>query len=343
MVTYTLRHRVGDDLPGLLAGLKSARDFATSGKGVGKLYALAGVVGSVRALEVTFGENGWHPHLHELLFLEHDAGIGCLNMGLRARWERAVGRAGLRSVNEHGFDFTLADCDIAAYVAKFGHQRGWNVEHELTKQVTKKGRGKGWTPTELLSAYALDGNEPAGELWRIYALAMKGKRQLHWSKGFRARLGLGAEKSDEELAEETDRLGVLLASLNAWEWSVVLDADARAGLLAVGAGGNPADVQGFLADLESRLTVRQARRILHSLARRERSYTDLARSLEEAEASELGVTWLEWRLWRRGGVAAIAEPAEAVKGACVLDGSAGRGKGVKPCGEIDACLPLALL
>ena len=56
-------------------------------------------------------------------------------------------------------------------------------------------------------------DEQAGVLFQEYGAAMKGKRQLRWSPGLRNYLGLGAEATDEELAQAQDEDGGNFAQL----------------------------------------------------------------------------------------------------------------------------------
>ena len=44
----------------------------------------------------------------------------------------------------------------------------WSLVHEVTKAVTKRGKGAGRTPMELLADYIV-GDDEAGEAWREYA------------------------------------------------------------------------------------------------------------------------------------------------------------------------------
>src|SRR5690606_25691721 len=82
-------------------------------------------------------------------------------------------------------------------------------------------------------------------LFLEYVEAMKGQRQLVWSRGLKAEVGI-AEKSDAEVAAEEvtkadDRIPLTLAA-----WRVVLGNDARWELThAAKQGGEPA-VREFL-------------------------------------------------------------------------------------------------
>ena len=310
MATYTLRHNAGDSLRWLLNGLMAARKKATGGRAAMHLREVCGVVGSVRALEVTWGAGtGWHPHVHELLFVSPGGNLAALEVGLRSQWENGLRLAGMREVNQHALDFTCCDIDIAAYIEKFGRERSWNVEHELTKQPTKKGRAGRFTPMELLRSFTLDGDADAGELWREYALTMKGSRQLYWSAGLRQMLlPAVAERTDQELAEETSEAGTLLAELQLHQWKAVLYHDARAQVLNIAATGDADALRSFVAGLEQPSLAVSSR---ERTTRPSRRQVDTLRLADEQEAAALGLTYHQWRLYQRSGLSSIADPADA--------------------------------
>ncbi|WP_344098564.1 protein rep, partial [Nocardiopsis tropica] len=77
MVTLTLQHHkrhkladlldsLGDAWKALLSGSQWAGDPKRGRKGE---RARMGVLGFVRSIEATYGENGWHPHIHVILLL----------------------------------------------------------------------------------------------------------------------------------------------------------------------------------------------------------------------------------------------------------------------------------
>src|SRR6185503_16585697 len=74
LVTFTFRHERRDRLTDLLARLvgkgkqRGAFQWMKSGKQWQEILRDVEWVGSVRALEVTYGDNGWHVHIHELVF-----------------------------------------------------------------------------------------------------------------------------------------------------------------------------------------------------------------------------------------------------------------------------------
>ena len=91
-----------------------------------------GVVHKVRSFEVTYGDNGWHPHFHILMFNKYILVSADLRKNLSELWIKACVRAGLSAPSmKHGLD--LRDGEYASeYVSK------WGIEHELTKGHIKR-------------------------------------------------------------------------------------------------------------------------------------------------------------------------------------------------------------
>jgi hypothetical protein len=355
MVTYTLRHKSSDRLSWLLGGqargsrkngtyqpptgLMGARGVATGGRAAKTLREECGVVGSIRSLELTWGqESGWHPHIHELLFVETKQHLERLEIGLRQQWETGLRLAGMREVNQHGLDFTTCNIEIAAYIEKMGRERSWNIEHELTKQPVKKGREGRFTPTELLRAFTLDGDAAAGELWREYALTLKGSRQLYWSKGLRPLLLPAVpDRTDQEVAEEVEQAGTLLAELDLKLWRTILHHEARAQVLNIAALGDPVALWAFLSSLEPD-PARSRQRDRNTSPSRKDSHRSLP-DLEEAH--DLGLSYVQYRLWKRGGINAIADlaaPEHTQTAGAWGPSRPGRRKEVIPCDEQEPLL-----
>nr|MBK6000655.1 hypothetical protein [Acinetobacter baumannii] len=116
----------------------------------------------------------------------------------------------------HGLDLrdgTYAD----QYVSK------WGIESELTKGHVKKGRNGGYTPFDLLQFSMYNESvfeKDCGKLFQEFAIAMKGSRQLVWSRGLKALLEL-EEKTDEELAEETEKDAISLRTIDDFIFSLL--------------------------------------------------------------------------------------------------------------------------
>lgn len=249
LVTFTLRHQREDSLTSVLATLRDARKRLTSGREANTFRKQFPYVGMIRALETTYGEHGWHPHMHVLYFFRSLVDVPLFTHEMKSRWGRVVGELGGSATYEHGVDVRFADQDIADYVAKWGHDPQWTAAHELTKAAVKKGRVGGYTPQQLLMLAGL-GWHGAGERWVDYAINLKGERQLWWSQGLRSLLGLEKEQTDEEVAaEQVDDGAILLAQLNSDDWEAILKNDARAELLQVASSGDVEQVYTFLERL----------------------------------------------------------------------------------------------
>jgi hypothetical protein len=262
----------------------------------------AGSVGAVRALEVTHGEiNGWHPHTHELLFaLPGQArALGRLRKlwvrrliaselaGLTGNETRTERFGQLRYLLRHAL--TVQDGAYAAeYVAKYGHEPAtdaggaWGPASEVTKGHIKTGkRLTGRTPFELLRLYSEEGDKRAGMLFRDYALAFHGRRQLYWSpqlreslaelcaaqaeqiyfrfgavaewRTWRARLAvLQGERTDEEIAAaRSQACSEFVVRLDPADWRMVLRTNTRFDVLMAARLGGAAEVRELLDRLRS--------------------------------------------------------------------------------------------
>ena len=67
-------------------------------------------------------------------------------------------------------------------------------------------------------------------LFREYAAAFKGKRQLHWSRGLKDYFAV-VDKTDEELAKEKVEQADLLGLLTSDQWREIIRREQRAQLL----------------------------------------------------------------------------------------------------------------
>jgi hypothetical protein len=173
----------------------------------------------VRALEVTHGAHGWHPHLHALLFLETPLSAAerdAATTWLRERWRNCVERAigSDFAPNDRGVD--LRESKRADYLAKFSF--------ELVDPGTKCGRGKNRTPLQIATS-AAKGRCPDDEaLWIAYCAGMRGAKMLTWSKGLRAAVDLDVEKSDEQVVErEEQQEAEIVAVIPAGVWDRARD------------------------------------------------------------------------------------------------------------------------
>lgn len=223
LLTLTNSHHFGDNLAQLMAGQKKALKYLWSDRKSKEHFAELGKVGHITANEVTHGKNGWHPHMHILLFFDKAVDIKALQDFIAEYWQHCCKKAGLKKPSlEHGCDITdgkFAD----RYVSK------WGLEEEMTKGHIKKGREGGNTPFDLLRL-SESGCEESGRLFQKYAAAYKGKRQLNWSNGLKALL-LVEEVTDKEAAEKDDEESVEERELALEIWRLIVLFKKRAEVL----------------------------------------------------------------------------------------------------------------
>jgi hypothetical protein len=70
MLTLTFPHYNFNDIAELMPALRKAMTHFSGGRRYQAFTDNFGVIGTIRALEVTHGENGWHPHFHILILLD---------------------------------------------------------------------------------------------------------------------------------------------------------------------------------------------------------------------------------------------------------------------------------
>jgi hypothetical protein len=266
LLTLTFPHRADDDLGELLARLSHATRRLWGGKLAKRDGDRWHVSGQVRALEVTHGANGWHPHMHTLLFFApgQRPDLADLRPRLVSRWRAACSAARLLDVDDQAqlvaFERIAVDLRsglrAGAYVTKMGldqeELRRHGLACEVTKAPAKKARSaKGRAPFGILRDFLDDGDLADAQLFATYAAQFKGQVHLRWSKGLRAQLQLADERTDEELAAEArgeDEVALVLLPLSTWRR--VVRGNLRGELLAVAGRGDPQAVWDFLGELD---------------------------------------------------------------------------------------------
>jgi hypothetical protein len=199
MAAFTIPHTAFETCDSLRKAVANTwRKFA-AGNGWKSAKIRYGVIGTIRALEVTHGKNGWHPHLHCLVMTKRLSPEVAeeFEFFVKERWisilERETEKQGSWA---YAVDFRKAENNKIAgdYIVK------WGVDSELTKAHLKFSKKGGRSPWQLL-ADAQNGDHQARVLFREYAVAFKGSRHLTWSKGLRDTYDVEPELTDEELAK----------------------------------------------------------------------------------------------------------------------------------------------
>ena len=218
LLTLTFSHSINESLSSLLIGLKKAYKRFCENTRVVNLMKSMGVEHKIKGFEVTYGRNGWHPHNHVLLLINHELrDFQEIKNELAELWITCCTKSGLNAPSmEHGLD--LRDGNYAEkYVSK------WGLEHELSKGHVKQGRNGSLTPFDLLQYSMVDASmngRSLASLFQEFAISMKGARQLVWSRGLKKLLQI-EEKTDEELAEETEQEAISMRTVDDFAFSLL--------------------------------------------------------------------------------------------------------------------------
>lgn len=246
LLTYTFSHGRHDDLKETLASLANARKLMRKGRAFDELRARYGWIGGIQAFEITHGEaNGWHPHIHELIFVSGGGDRALLKAELYRRWRSACLRSGLGEPSlKRGLD-VRDGMEAGRYAAK------WGLDQELVKGHIKAGRGSSRSPMQLLDDVVSEdldesSRDRAASLWRDYARSIKGRRQLFWSPGLKDRFGV-SDVSDEEHASSLDESAELLGSISVEDWVLVCRYGLHADVLDLADRANLAGISALLA------------------------------------------------------------------------------------------------
>lgn len=226
LLTLTFSHKRKDRLKKTLKSFSEATGKFMSGRAYQNIRNDMNLIGRIKVTEVTYGENGFHPHAHIALFYENDIDLEDIKNRMYELWSKACAKFGLSSSSRYGLDLQSSE-HAAAYLSKHGN---WSLEQEMTKGHIKQGKKGSLTPFDFLRMYLETENDIYLKLYIEYAEAFKGKRQVHWSRGLKKHFEI-EDKDDEELAKEKVEQADFLGRLTYDQWKQVLRSDQRAQLL----------------------------------------------------------------------------------------------------------------
>lgn len=185
MLTLTVRHHAGESLKALRQAVSHAWRTFQQGRLWQEVREACGAVHFVRCHDVTWGENGWHPHLHVMLLCDTPDAAEGYQDAITAAWRKTVvrlmGKWHLPSVSKA---VKFAACHDASYVARLGL--------ETASPASKTAREGHLAPMQMVDELIIAKGaeqERLGAAWREYSLGMSGCHQLQWSRGLRAAFG----------------------------------------------------------------------------------------------------------------------------------------------------------
>lgn len=132
MVTYTLQHNRHDSLNELLNTLTTAMRVSRNGKRLAKYKRTC--LGYIRSTEITYSpKNGWHPHYHELNFLNRGQSVEDMTKGVIRDYISAIEKSG-KIVN--GFTVDTKEWNHETdYLTK-----GSSISLEMVNGINKSGK-----------------------------------------------------------------------------------------------------------------------------------------------------------------------------------------------------------
>lgn len=219
--TFTLPHSSKHTLRESLDALRLAYRNARQHYAVRKVMSDLGIDGTIRALEVTHGVNGWHPHLHLLWLVKRPLTAAECELLRRVWFDAYAGSlvaqgwkspSTKRGVQVLPVSLVKGHEALSAYVAKVQEGKTSSVAREMTRGDAKRGRQASRTPMEIAEGAVSGVSRDAG-LWLHYERGIKGARAIEWSRHLKGRLGV-LEIDDDQLLERENSVGPVVASLS---------------------------------------------------------------------------------------------------------------------------------
>lgn len=244
LVTQTMRHQQGQALSDLWDGVSDAWHASTSGRSWSADQRIFGVpmartirsgkrkgeavienrIRTIRVVEVTHGDNGWHVHIHALILFrgsataaEADSDLQTIAAGMFGRWRSSLVGAGFDAPSDrHGMDATLLRGDPAKALGEYFTKAVYSAAAEATRGDLKDAKGGNSTPFGILRSLVTTGEVGTPVLdeaeairrraiWAEWEAGSKGRRQIAWTVGLRAELlGQEDEQTDQEIADEDE-------------------------------------------------------------------------------------------------------------------------------------------
>jgi hypothetical protein len=222
MATFTIRHAYGDDLKSLRQLLTRSWSRFIRGTPFARFKAATGLIGFVRAIEVTHGKRGWHPHLHAMIvgapgWNKRRYARMSVETWMRRRWLACVRAEGATDGSE------ATHVPSWEHAMKLGPIRQGYLEKmglELVLDRGKRAAHGNRTPWEIADDWRRCRRKRSARIWRGYAAGMKRCKFLTWSRALRRWVGLGASVKDSTIAADK---GQPLGSLPSAAWVAIRD------------------------------------------------------------------------------------------------------------------------
>ena len=189
-----------------------------------------GIIGFIKSLEITYNDrNGWHPHLHILLF-HHSDNTDQLHEEITDKWinrEKVKGSAKGQMCKE-----VYGNEGISEYVTK------WDTSKEMTKGSFKLGKGESITGFQMLKLLVQDNfasirdKERTLALFKQYCRITYRKHKIHISQGLKKSVQEVIILDDDKILED-ERSEELLLRIDQEMWKIITDQELEADILNI--------------------------------------------------------------------------------------------------------------
>lgn len=239
LLTLTLRHKRAWNaeqdakwgLAPLMNGLMGAWRATSKGAAFERSTDRLGLLGWVRGTEVTVSpQNGWHPHLHLVLFVGEDcdeAEQARFEGWLTDRWLAKLAEQGYDALASVGVDMREIEAKDAGYPVKLQEgdtNGGRSAAIEVSRGDVKPAAVGSRVPFDLLDGSAL-GDRADRAKWLEYEQATKGRRALERSRGLLEELGVEEKEEtailDEQAGDELGAEAVRTLRVPAEDWAAL--------------------------------------------------------------------------------------------------------------------------
>jgi hypothetical protein len=193
----------------------------------------------VRSLETTYGQNGHHPHLHNIMIFETKEQFEQYSEAFKNIWMQSIINAGKSNkyIEKRSFDSVTWDGkvkSISEYLTKFNNlpeekrniieydKKKYSIAQEMTKGQMKKSN-TGYTPFQILFSI-INGekwqfNKDQTEVYKEYARDIKGHRMIQASKKFYPENH--KQKKEEDIVKD-DTIDFIIYSIGILLWKQII-------------------------------------------------------------------------------------------------------------------------
>ena len=223
LITYTFSHGAGDSLAMIQYMFGEAKQLMYRDKSYRDLMKYYGYVGRITDYEIMLcGSNGYHPHSHDLEFLDEDVDLDEIREVYADYWVKYLEKVGLSARNDISVK-VLGYKGVGDYITKMG------CEISLANFTKNSREDKSLSPFQCLTMYHNTHNYYYGVNWIEYVCNIKRKRIIGWSRGLRDFLGVRdfGEVEESGLVDEcTSPLIVFdeprdVDKLKSWQWKTL--------------------------------------------------------------------------------------------------------------------------